>query len=140
LPPKRLTYMPQEIDRRSCRTILEEARRQPSKILGKIMNVVSRLGSRPMPLLQSAEPSPGELRKLLLGIGIALHPYLIIMDEPTNHLDLPSIECLEEALANCPCALLLVSHDMQFLRRLTRLHWHIHPTETGEVLEIMHEL
>lgn len=113
----------------------EEARQQPSEMLGRIMTVVSRLGSRPAGLMDSVEPSPGELRKLLLGIGIAQQPYLIIMDEPTNHLDLPSIECLEDALADCPCGLLLVSHDMRFLRRLTQLQWHIDRAETVSVLE-----
>jgi macrolide transport system ATP-binding/permease protein len=66
-----------------------------------------------------------------VGLGIAWQPHLIIMDEPTNHLDLPSIECLEEALEDCPCGLLLVSHDEQFLRRLTRTSWHIATTPMG---------
>ncbi len=134
LPPGRLTYLPQEIDLRSSCEILAEARRQPPQTLGKIMNVVSRLGSRPAGLLESTEPSPGEMRKLLLAIGIAMQPYLIVMDEPTNHLDLPSIECLEEALADCPCGLLLASHDRQFLQRLTQKHWHITPSPDGAVL------
>jgi ATPase subunit of ABC transporter with duplicated ATPase domains len=95
------------------------------------MTAVSRLGSRPARLLESDEPSPGEVRKLLLGFGIARRPYLIIMDEPTNHLDLPSIECLEDALDGCPCGLLLVSHDLPFLSRLTRIRWHITPADCG---------
>jgi ATPase subunit of ABC transporter with duplicated ATPase domains len=49
------------------------------------------------------------------------------MDEPTNHMDLPSIECLEDALDDCPCGLLLVSHDRRFLERLTRRRWHVYP-------------
>lgn len=125
LPPGRLTYLPQEIDLQSSCTILADVRRQPAEVLGRIMTVVSRLGSRPARLLESVEPSPGELRKLLLGLGIARQPHLIIMDEPTNHLDLPSIECLEAALEDCPCGMLLVSHDQQFLQRLTRTCWHI---------------
>jgi ATPase subunit of ABC transporter with duplicated ATPase domains len=59
-----------------------------------------------------------------------------IMDEPINHLDLPSIECLEEALSECPCGLLLVSHDRQFLERLTQIHWRIALTPAGSALEI----
>ena len=129
LPPGRLTYLPQEIDLPSSCAILEEVRRQPSDVLGKIMNVVSRLGSRPANLLESIEPSPGEVRKLLLALGIAREPYLIIMDEPTNHLDLPSIECLEAALADCPCGLLLVSHDRRFLQNLAQKRWHIEPED-----------
>jgi ATPase subunit of ABC transporter with duplicated ATPase domains len=47
------------------------------------------------------------------------------MDEPTNHLDLPSIECLENALSEAPCALLLVSHDERFLSRLATVRWEL---------------
>jgi ATPase subunit of ABC transporter with duplicated ATPase domains len=131
LPPERLTYLPQEIDLKSSRDILGEVQRQPPEILGMIMTIVSRLGSRPARLLESAEPSPGEVRKLLLALGIARQPHLIVMDEPTNHLDLPSIECLEEALGGCPCGLLLVSHDERFLRALTRTRWHLAPAPSG---------
>jgi len=42
-------------------------------------------------------------------------------------MDLPSIEALETALADSPCALLLVSHDRRFLQKLTRTNWHIVP-------------
>ncbi len=61
-------------------------------------------------------------------MGVANEPHLIIMDEPTNHMDLPSIQCLEDALEDCPCGLLLVSHDLHFLRRLTRRRWDIAPS------------
>ena len=44
------------------------------------MTIVSRLGSRPQRLLESEEPSPGEIRKILLAIGIARGPHLIVMD------------------------------------------------------------
>ena len=121
----RLVYMPQEINAGQAREILAEVRSLPRTELGRMMTAVSRLGSRPHRLLESAEPSPGEIRKILLALGIARVPHLIIMDEPTNHLDLPSIECLEEALDGCPCGLLLVSHDERFLARLTTTRWRI---------------
>ena len=125
LPEDRVVYVPQEIDIRETKSIMERARSHPSDELGWMMIVVSRLGSRPHRLLESDEPSPGEIRKILFASGMAHEPYLIIMDEPTNHLDLPSIECLERALADCPCGLLLVSHDRRFLEALTRTRWHI---------------
>jgi macrolide transport system ATP-binding/permease protein len=82
-------------------------------------------------VLQTELPSPGETRKLMLALGAARAAHLIVMDEPTNHLDLPSIECLEAALAECVSALLLVSHDLRFLDRLTRTRWEM-PAE-GEM-------
>ncbi len=127
VPASRLTVVPQEIEAATGRGILAEARALPPAELGFVMSVVSCLGSRPERLLETAEPSPGELRKLLLALGLRRAPQLVVLDEPTNHLDLPSIECLEDALAACPCALVLVSHDRRFLERLTTSEWRIGP-------------
>jgi len=119
------TVMPQEIAAPEGRALLAEVRRLPPGELGAVMTTVSCLGSRPERLLASGEPSPGELRKLLLALGMRRRPWLVALDEPTNHLDLPSIECLEAALDECPCALLLVSHDRPFLERLARVEWRV---------------
>jgi ATPase subunit of ABC transporter with duplicated ATPase domains len=132
VPAERYTYVPQEIEAADSARILADARQLPNKQLGFMMTVISRLGSRPHRLLESVEPSPGETRKLLLAMGIAKEPHLIIMDEPTNHMDLPSIQCVEDALRDCPCGLLLVSHDMPFLSGLTERRWDIAPLQAGE--------
>jgi len=124
-PPDHITYIPQEIDRRQSRDILKDAQGLPHEQLGLLMTIISRLGSRPQRLLESAEPSPGETRKLLLALGMTRKPHIIVMDEPTNHMDIASIECLENALADCPCCLLLISHDRRFLSKLTRTEWRI---------------
>lgn len=50
------------------------------------------------------------LAKLLLE-----KPSLLMLDEPTNHLDLPSIEWVENYLRNYDGAVIIVSHDRQFL-------------------------
>ena len=125
IEPERLIHVPQEITAEESRTLLEQVKRLPEAERGRVLTTVSRLGSRPGRLLESAQPSPGEVRKLLLALGIVRGPHLIVMDEPTNHLDLPGILCLEEALAECPCAMLLVSHDLRFLERTTQTEWHI---------------
>ena len=125
IEPARLVWLPQELTAAEGTAVLAEARSLGNDQLGLLMNAVSRLGSRPERLLQSEVPSPGESRKLLLALGIARTPHLIIMDEPTNHLDLPAIEALEEALAGCPCALLLVSHDQRFVETLTTTTWRL---------------
>jgi macrolide transport system ATP-binding/permease protein len=127
----RLIYLPQEIDAHRTREILEYASYLPRREPGNMMSVVSGLGTRPERLLESDEPSPGETRKRLLAIGVIPRPHLITMDESTNHLDLSSIEMLEKALDDCPCGLLLVSHDKRFLQATTSKRWSLVPQEEG---------
>ena len=133
VPPERLTFVPQEISAADAARILAEAKALPDARLGEVMTRFSRLGSRPGRLLESAMPSPGEVRKLLLALGIARGPHLIVMDEPTNHMDLPGILCVEDALAEAPCAMLLVSHDERFLARLARTRWELSEAAPGRV-------
>lgn len=116
-------YLPQEISAEEATALIERIRGLPNDELGRILSAVSRLGSDPEALLSTELPSPGETRKLLISEGLAGTPKLIILDEPTNHMDLPSIRCLEDALAETACAVLLVSHDMAFLDRLVGIRW-----------------
>ncbi|KFI48844.1 ATP-binding cassette domain-containing protein [Bifidobacterium biavatii] len=90
---------------------------------GIVLSSVAQLNADPDRLLAGGSPSPGELRKLLLCLGLRRHPHLIVMDEPTNHLDLHSMQALGRALAQYPGALILVSHDESFLRQATTVRW-----------------
>ena len=132
LPAEKLVTVPQEISADDSRALLEAIKQLPNDERGQVMTTISRLGSRPARLLESALPSPGEVRKLLLAIGIVRGPHLIVMDEPTNHMDLPGIMCLEQALADCPCALLLVSHDEAFLGKITLTDWLLEKEASGD--------
>lgn len=118
-------YLPQELDQSLTDEIYASLRRLSRDEFSQVMNVVASLGSRPECVLDSCSCSPGEWRKLFFGLGVLRSVSMIVMDEPTNHLDLPSIECMEAALADCRCALLLVSHDHIFLRNLCSVHWSI---------------
>jgi ATP-binding cassette subfamily F protein uup len=44
---------------------------------------------------------------------------LLLLDEPTNDLDIPSLEVLEQSLAEFPGALVLVTHDRYLLDRIS---------------------
>lgn len=62
--------------------------------------------------------SAGLKRRVLLARGLVEEPQLLLLDEPTNHLDLESIRWLEEFLLEWGGALLFVTHDRAFLRKL----------------------
>jgi ATPase subunit of ABC transporter with duplicated ATPase domains len=66
------------------------------------------------------ELSGGEkLRALLACVLMSKNPpQLLILDEPTNHLDLDSVKTIESALENYQGAMIVVSHDKQFLKNI----------------------
>ncbi len=125
LPPERVLWLPQELDAGMRREIYRRLGRIDPADYSKVMNVVAGLGSEPRRVLDSERCSPGEWRKLFLGLGLLDEVNLMILDEPTNHFDLVSIACLEAALAECQCALVLCSHDRVFLGKLCRSGWRI---------------
>jgi ATPase subunit of ABC transporter with duplicated ATPase domains len=53
------------------------------------------------------------MARVLLG-----RPDVLLMDEPTNHLDIESIVWLENFLKTVPAALLMTSHDRDFMNRI----------------------
>ena len=65
-----------------------------------------------------ASLSGGQKARFQLISMLANDPQLLILDEPTNHLDLPSIEELEAALERYAGAILYVSHDDYFRRKI----------------------
>ena len=62
--------------------------------------------------------SGGQKRRVLFAQALAQDPDLLLLDEPTNHLDIPAIQWLEGIVTRLTCALLFVSHDRTFVRRV----------------------
>lgn len=127
--PDQILYIPQEIPAKAAEVLINRLHGYPDELKGRLMNMVSRLGSDPVYLLQTTLPTPGEVRKLLLAEGLMKQAGIIIMDEPTNHMDLPSMECIETALKECRCTQLLVSHDLVFLEKIVSHYWHFKEAE-----------
>jgi ATP-binding cassette subfamily F protein uup len=65
------------------------------------------------------ELSGGEQSRVLIANMMLVPADLLILDEPTNDLDIPSLEVLEESLADFPGALVLVTHDRFMLDRIS---------------------
>jgi ATPase subunit of ABC transporter with duplicated ATPase domains len=66
------------------------------------------------------------LARVLLG-----RPEVLLMDEPTNHLDLESIIWLEQFLRSYNGALLMTSHDREFMNRIVN---RIAEIDSGEII------
>jgi ABC transport system ATP-binding/permease protein len=62
--------------------------------------------------------SGGWRRRVMLGRALVAAPDLLLLDEPTNHLDIEAITWLEDMMLEFEGALLFISHDRAFVRRL----------------------
>jgi ABC transport system ATP-binding/permease protein len=63
--------------------------------------------------------SGGERGRLMLAKVLARPSNLLVLDEPTNDLDLETLDLLQDMLGDYKGTLLIVSHDRDFLDRLT---------------------
>jgi ATP-binding cassette subfamily F protein 3 len=72
-----------------------------------------------------AEFSGGWIMRLLLAKLLLRKPALLLLDEPTNHLDLDSLTWLEEFLQQYQGAMMIISHDLSFLDRVTTKTWEL---------------
>lgn len=63
--------------------------------------------------------SGGERARVQLARGLRLPSNLLILDEPTNDLDLETLDLLQEMVSDYPGTVILVSHDRDFIDRLS---------------------
>ena len=86
------------------------------QIQQEVDEVLSRVGLDPE--AEVGVLSAGMKRRVLLARALAARPDLLLLDEPTNHLDIDGIRWLEQFLLDHSGALLFVTHDRAFLKRL----------------------
>jgi len=130
---KRMLYLPQEIDGAFAEQLRADIQGSEQAVRERVLSIAAALGLDPSRALGSSNPSPGELRKLMMAWGLGSSVWAVLVDEPTNHLDLPSIERLEYALAGYPGALLMVTHDATLAAAATNETWTVR--EGGVVVD-----
>ena len=82
----------------------------------KVETVLTRLN---LPEEKSlGDCSGGTRRQVMLARALVSEPDLLLLDEPTNHLDINAITWLEKYLLNYTGAVMFITHDRTFVRRL----------------------
>ncbi len=82
----------------------------------RVETVMSRLGLDGDASFQVL--SGGWRRRVMLARALVCEPDILLLDEPTNHLDIEGITWLEDFMMEFPGALLFITHDRAFVRRL----------------------
>ena len=82
----------------------------------QVETVISKMNLDPDAEFESL--SAGLKRRVHLAKALVSNPDILLLDEPTNHLDIASIDWLEQFLSNCNIALLFITHDRSFLKKL----------------------
>ena len=121
----RMLYIPQEPTELQKTETVRKIKGLSNSQRGRVLSIVAQLNSDPDYVLAGESTSPGEMRKLMLALGMLESPELIVVDEPTNYLDLGSTVALERLLSEYPGALLLVSHDRSLVDSATSIKWSI---------------
>src|ERR1700729_2426886 len=85
----------------------------------KAKQILSGLGFREKDFERAARTlSGGWIMRAHLARLLVQEPDLLLLDEPTNHLDLESLVWFQEHLRNYAGAILMISHDREFLNQL----------------------
>ena len=122
-----LGHLPQETAPVGEETVLELATAIPSEaaeFLGqqlapKAKNILHGLAFRERDFDRPLKAmSGGWVMRAYLARLLVQEPDLLLLDEPTNHLDLEALRWFQEYLKTYPGAIVLISHDREFLNQL----------------------
>ncbi|HEY2800207.1 MAG TPA: ABC-F family ATP-binding cassette domain-containing protein [Chthoniobacterales bacterium] len=132
-----LGYLPQETASAGDESVLELACGKSHQqledehdweIKPKAKRILAGLAFRESDFARPARAlSGGWIMRAHLARLLVAEPDLLLLDEPTNHLDLESLCWFQNYLQNYPGAILMISHDREFLNALV-----------GYIVEIAH--
>lgn len=112
-------------DQLFCPTVIEDIAFGPLNLgasrdeaLAIVDEVLDQLHLKHLRERITHELSGGEKRLVSVAAVLAMKPDVLLLDEPTNALDEENLSRLEEILLELPQAMILVSHDPHFRRKL----------------------
>ncbi|HEV2436847.1 MAG TPA: ABC-F family ATP-binding cassette domain-containing protein [Verrucomicrobiae bacterium] len=119
----RFGYLPQESEPAGNEAVLDIAvphdHEHDGQFVARAKQILANLGFKQTDFMRPArELSGGWVMRAHLARLLVQEPDVLMLDEPTNHLDLETLLWFQDYLRHYPGAILLISHDREFLNRL----------------------
>jgi biotin transport system ATP-binding protein len=112
------------------------AKSERGDVTAKVEAVLSRYGLADLRQARAHHLSGGQKQLLALSSVLVLEPKYLVLDEPTTLLDLRNRRRIDQALAELPQSIVVVTHDFDLIERFDR----VLVFDAGRVVSLLHRL